>query len=84
MIEVSIDDSRKLEIINQVKACELYNTLATAHQVIKPNDAFRKLMGNRKEDQQSKTDMIVTKNDNQSNSFSDENKYSEVVLDATK
>lgn len=55
LIEIEIDEKRKEDIINQVKANELYNTLATAYHLIKPNNAFKKLMDNRsKSNEESK------------------------------
>ncbi len=46
-ISFSITDERKQEIIQQVRYCEIYDTYSQALMLLKPNEGFNRLMGNR-------------------------------------
>lgn len=67
MLDIKIEDSRKEEIINQVKACELYGSLSTVHRIIKPNAAFLRLMDNRKGDSKGTNNSIEHSNESEEN-----------------
>ncbi len=49
-ISFSLSDERKEEITQQVKYCEIYNTYKEVLMMMKPNEAFNRLMGNRTEE----------------------------------
>ncbi len=46
-ISFSVSEERKNEIIQQVRYCEIYDTYAQVLMILKPNEGFNKLMGNR-------------------------------------
>lgn len=46
-ISFSVPEERKQQIIQQVRYCEIYDTYALTLMMLKPNEAFNRLMGNR-------------------------------------